>query len=78
MVGQTKILKLKFCIDPTSSMSDPYEFKMFLFDYGDLEEFILFICNFNMTLVATGKLYMDAKIQYLRKLVHGEAFCQFD
>ena len=38
----------------------------------------MFVCNFNMTLGATGKLDMDAKIQYLCTLVHGEALHQFD
>ena len=70
-------VKLKLRRDPTSSMSDLYEFKMSLFDHGKPEEFLLFICNFNMTRTATGNMYMDAKIQYLLTLFHGEAFCQF-
>ena len=56
---------------------DLYEFKMSLFDHGNLEEFLLFISNFKMTLAATGKLEIDTKIQYLRTLVHGEALRQF-
>ena len=51
---------------------------MYLFDHGDPEEFLLFVCNFNMTLVATGTLEMGAKIQYLRTLVRGEVLRQFD
>ena len=31
-----------------------------------------------MTLVATGMLYMDGKIYYIRTLVCGEALHQFD
>ena len=31
-----------------------------------------------MTLAATGTLEIDAKIQYLRTLIRGEALCQFD
>ena len=41
--------------------------KIFLFDH-----------NFKMTLEASGTLQDDAKIQYLRTLVHGEALRQFD
>ena len=62
---------------PTSSTLDLYEFKMSLFDHGDPEEFMLFVRNFNMSLAATGMLYMDAKIQYLRTLVRGEVLRQF-
>ena len=71
-------VKLKFCGDPTSITSDLYEFNMYLFDHGEPEESLLFIHNFNMTLAETGALYMDAKIQYLRTLVYGEALRQFD
>ena len=35
--------KLKLRRDPTSSTSDLYEFKMFLFDHGETEEFLLFV-----------------------------------
>ena len=59
-------------------MSDLYEFKMYLFDSGDPKEFMLFIHNFNMTLVVTGTLEMDAEIQYLRTPVRGEALSKFD
>ena len=34
--------------------------------------------NFQMTLVATGALETEAKVQYLRTLVRGEALRQFD
>ena len=34
----------------TSEKSDPYEFKMALFYDGDLEEFLLYICNFEMNI----------------------------
>ena len=78
MVSQTKILKLKFCRDPTSSTPYLYEFNMDLFEHGNPEEFLLFICNFNMTLAVTGNLDMEAKIQYLCTLVRGEALRQFD
>ena len=71
-------VKLKLRRDPMSTTSELYEFMMFLFDNGDLEEFLLFVCNFNMTLVASGTLDTDAKIQYLCTLVRGEALHQFD
>ena len=60
------------------STSEIYEFKMSLFDHGNLEEFLLFRLNYNITLMVTGTLDMDMKIQYLCTLVCGEALCQFD
>ena len=46
-----------------SSTSDLYEFKMYLFDNGDAEEFLLLLRNFNMTIASSGALEMDAKVQ---------------
>ena len=71
-------VKLKLRRYPTSSTSDLYEFKMSLFEHGKMEEFLLFVRNFNMTLVATGTLETDMEIQYLRILVRRELLCQFD
>ena len=71
-------VKLKLRRDPTSSTSDLYEFKMYFFDNGDPEEFLLFMHNLNMTLSASGTLEAGAKIQYLRTLVRREALHQFD
>ena len=51
---------------------------MSLFDHGKPEEFLLFVHNFNMTLVATGMQETNAKVQYLCTIVCGEALCQFD
>ena len=51
---------------------------MSLFDHGDPEEFLLFVRNFNMTLTATGTMEMDAKIQYICTLFHGEVLRQFE
>ena len=61
-----------------SSTSDLCEFNISLFYHVNQEEFMLFVLNYNMTLAATGMLEMDAKIQYLRTLVHGEALSQFE
>ena len=36
-------VKLKLHRDPTSSTLDPYEFRMFLFDHGKTEEFLVFV-----------------------------------
>ena len=47
------IKKLKFCIYSASSTSYLYEFKMLFFDKGDLEDFLLFVHNSNMTLAAS-------------------------
>ena len=71
-------VKIKFCIGPTSSTSDIYEFKMSLFDHGNPEEFLFFIRNLNKTLAATWTLDMNAKIQYLCTLVRGKALHQFE
>ena len=65
-------VKLNLCGYPTSSTLDPYKFRMFLFDHGKPEEFLLFVKNFQMNLAATGTLETEAKIQYLRTLVRGE------
>ena len=71
-------VKLKLRIYPTSPTSDLYEFKISLFDNGKPEEFLFFVRNFNMTLLASGTLEAGAKYQYLRTLVCGEALRQFD
>ena len=55
-----------------------YEFKRALFDNSDLEEFLLFIRNFNMTLEVSGTLLDGAKIQYLHTVVCREALLQLD
>ena len=71
-------VKLKLCRYPMSRMSDLYEFRMSLFDHGETEDFLLFVRNFQMTIAATGALGIEAKVQYRRTLVRGEATCQFD
>ena len=71
-------VKLKLRRDPTSSMLKIYEFRMYLFDNGDPEEFLFLISYFNMTLTESGMLKMGANIQYLFTLVHGDALHQFD
>ena len=58
-------------------MSDLYEFKIDLFDNGELEELLLLVRNFNMTLAASGTLEMGAKAQYICTIVRGEALRQF-
>ena len=50
---------------------------MYFFEHGNPEELLLFVWNFNMNLVATGILEMDAEVQYLFRLVHGEDLLQF-
>ena len=49
-----------------------------LFDHGNPEEFILFIRNCNMTLVATGNLKTVTKVHYVYTLVCAEALYHFD
>ena len=51
---------------------------MSLFGNGNLEEFLLFVRNFNMNLAASGTLEAGVKYQYLLTLVCGKALRQFD
>ena len=51
---------------------------MALFDNGNMEEFLLFVSNFNMNIEASGTLVTGANIQYLHMLVRGEVLGQFD
>ena len=64
-------VKLKLRRYLTSEQSDLYDFKMTLFNNSDQEEFLLFVRNFNMTLVASVMLETKNKVQYICTLVHG-------
>ena len=64
--------------DPTSEKSDPYEFKMALFDNGNPEEFFLSVRNLNMVIEASGTLKAGMNIQYICTLIGGEVLHQFD
>ena len=64
-------VKMKLRRYPTSSMSDLYNFKMYLLDNCHTEEFLLFVRNFNIYIVASGMMEVVTKIQYIRTLVHG-------
>ena len=68
---------LKLCRDLLSAKSDLYEFKIALFENGEPEEFLLFVCNFNMTLTASQMLKTAGKVQYLLMIIGGEALRQF-
>ena len=70
-------VKLKLRIYPTFSTLDLYGFRMSLFDHGETEEFLSFICNFQMNLAATGTLDTEAQVQYLSKIFLGEVLRQF-
>ena len=65
------VVKLELHRDSTYPTSDLYEFKMSLFENGELEEFILFVCNFDMALAVSGTLESDVKFQCLCTLFHG-------
>ena len=56
-------VKLKMYRDPIYSMLDLYEFRMYLFDHGEPEEFLLFVQNFQTTLAVTGTLETESKVQ---------------
>ena len=64
-------VKLKLCRDMTSATSDLYELKMALFEKGKIEEFLLFIHNFNMNLKELGMLETAKKVQYIHTIVRG-------
>ena len=55
-------VRLKFLRDPTSSTSDLCEFKMYFFDNGDTEDFLFFVSNPNMTLVASRTMEAVTKV----------------
>ena len=42
-----------------------YEFKMYFFDKGEPEEFLLFVRNFKITINASEMLSANVNIQYL-------------
>ena len=71
-------VKLNLSRYPMYSTSDPYEFRISFFDYGELEEFLLFIKIFLMNRGAMGTLETEAKVQYVCMLVRGEALSHFD
>ena len=51
---------------------------MSLFDNEELEEFLLFVRNFNMTITESVMLEEGAKVQYLCTIIHREALRQFN
>ena len=51
---------------------------MSLFDNEELEEILLLVCNFNMTITASVMLEEGAKVQYLCTIIHREALRQFN
>ena len=56
-------VEIKLRRDPVSEKSNPYEFKIAMFDNGEPEKFLFFVCNFNMTLKALEMLKYGAKAQ---------------
>ena len=69
-------VKNKLRRDPMSENLDFYEFKMIFLDNSSLEEFLLLIRNFQMTLDASGRLTAGMNVGYLRTLLRGEALRQ--
>ena len=61
-------MKIFFCGNHTTENLDIYESKMALFDYGDPEEFVLFLQTFKMTLEASERPADNVKLQYLHTL----------
>ena len=51
---------------------------MTLFDNSDPEEFLLFVCDFNINLEASGMLKAGINIQYHCMMVRGGALSKFD
>ena len=50
---------------------------MALFGNSYTEDFLLFVRNFKITLVASRTLGTDTKVQYICMLVRGEVLCQY-
>ena len=55
---------------------DLYELKMSLFDNGEPEDFLLFVCNFITTLAVSVTLEAGKKYKYFSNLVREEALRQ--
>ena len=51
---------------------------MVLIDNDDMEEFLLFVRDFNMTLAVSKMMATDTKMQYLCTIVCVETLHQFD
>ena len=64
--------------DLTSENSDNYKLKTALLDNSKLEDFLLFLRNFQMTLEESGILASGGKIQYLCTLVRGKVLQQLE
>ena len=71
-------VKIKLRRDSMSEKPDLYEFKMALFDNGELEKFFLFIWNFQMTLEVLVTLADSEKIHYLCMQLCGKTLLQLD
>ena len=56
-------VKIKLCRDITSQNLGLYELIMAFFDNGDLEEFLLFNSDFNMTLEVAGTLLSGVTVK---------------
>ena len=61
-----------------SIKSDLYEFRMYLFDHSEPEDFILFVKFFQMIIAATKTIETEANIQCFCTLVCGEALRHFN
>ena len=51
---------------------------MDFFDNGEPKKFFLLVQHFKMTIEASGTLIVNAKLQYLHRLLRGETLRQFD
>ena len=71
-------VNIKLRRDMTSEKLELYVFKMALFSNGNTEEFLFFVCNFNMTLEVSEMLKTTENMQYLCTIFCGEALHKFD
>ena len=62
---------IKLCRYPTSEKLDLCELKMALFYNDEHEEFLFFVCNFNMNIEASVSLKYGTNIKYPRTMVCG-------
>ena len=71
-------VKVRLLRDPTTEISDLYEFKIALFDNSDPGKFLLFVRNFQTTLEDSVALTISTNIQYLCMILYGKVLRQLD
>ena len=78
----SKIIRVKIRINPDSSMSETYEFKMARLKNGQPEDFLRPMKNFNIAINGRGTKSDSGQINYIRTMLctmlSGDALREFD